>query len=801
VTRPKKLTIQARRLLPVPLAFILGVPLVATSQNITVAPAAFSRDFKQPTDEVRLVDGKKIRVAPVPNFPGTPPNLSDPLECEPIERPGQILKIPAGEVQAILHFETTVLDKVDQALKNAAADPKARLSQLEAAEKDLQQLGVWHESRRSHPPLAANPWAPLRGRVADRLLEVRRDRLALISQTAVTAQEWSGALRLAEAWLAQGPSLRDQARSLWVRYGEVKMKEGDLAKVRLTLDRLDQEFLHSPQAEPLRRTLEARAQALAQEAKDLPADGAVRKLEEALALWPRAPGLRNDLEKLKKTYRVLHVAVRNLPENLSPATAWTDAERGALDLVFDRLVQVQLDDVLGQRYLPDLAKQLPHPEGTRLSVQLRRDAYWSDGERLTTADVRHTAQLSGRTSMWRDLVSVPRFEGDPFSLTFSLKQGLLDPLAPLRFHVLPEKYRGQPLSRADDPDFAKEPVGSGPFVYLGHRKEGTREYALFQANPNYVRLGKKTVGSIREIRMTAWSDPERDLGKPLPHLVLDVPSRYLVGLRKAGYANVYSVPGRRVYFLAVNHRVPNLANENLRRALAHAIPRSQILKDHFGGPETATKFNFPLRGPFPADCWATAPLSRVPDYQAELAKSFAKKAGQELGQIRLTLKFPADDPGAKEACAALAAAVTKTFSEAQATIIVALAPLAPQKMRTALHERDYDLAYHHRHFPDNNFWLWPLFDPHPDALRPGGSNFLGYDNDAKLQSLLRSAMSQRHFPTVQELEQSIHSHLHERMPLIPLWQLPENVAVHPSLVAPGIDPGRVFGNILDWKVN
>ena len=84
--------------------------------------------------------------------------------------------------------------------------------------------------------------------------------------------------------------------------------------------------------------------------------------------------------------------------------------------------------------------------------------------------------------------------------------------------------------------------------------------------------------------------------------------------------------------------------------------------------------------------------------------------------------------------------------------------------------------------------------------RGAGSNFLGYDNDANLQRLLRSAMSHRHFPTVREIQQSIHAHIYERVPFIPLWQLPEKVAVHPSLTAPGIDPQRVFANVLDWHI-
>jgi ABC-type oligopeptide transport system substrate-binding subunit len=184
-----------------------------------------------------------------------------------------------------------------------------------------------------------------------------------------------------------------------------------------------------------------------------------------------------------------------------------------------------------------------------------------------------------------------------------------------------------------------------------------------------------------------------------------------------------------------------------------------------------------------------------------LAKSFAKKAGQDQREIRLTLKFPADAPGVKEACSAIAEQATRLCDEVHVKLALQLMPLSDQQMRAALHNRDYELAYHSWDYPDDNFWLWPLFDPHADALGPGGSNFLGYDNDAKLQNLLRSAMSHRQFSTVRELQHSIHVHIYERVPLIPLWQLPENLAIHSSLTAPGIDPQRVFTNVLEWQVH
>jgi ABC-type transport system substrate-binding protein len=500
--------------------------------------------------------------------------------------------------------------------------------------------------------------------------------------------------------------------------------------------------------------------------------------------------------------RVLYVAVPELPENLSPATAWTTAERQALDLLFSRLVQVRLDEPPGQRYESDLAIKLPQRDGLHQHVELRRDALWSDGERVTAADVRHTAQLLRSRSTWRDLLEMPRFDGRPFDLDFIFKHGLLDPYAPLGFYVLPQKYRGQALSRGDDAAFGKAPIGSGAYVYLGRKQEGNRAVAVFGANPFY-NLSESKRGAVREIRMIAWKDVRSLSQQPQSHLILDVPERSLDALMQKGYAAVHGVVNRRVYFLAVNHRVAALANPDLRRALAHAIARDKILQDYFRGTGEAAKLDVPLSGPFPAHCWAWCPPPRVPDdpYQPELARSFAKKVGQTSRQLRLSLKYPADEPGVKEACAAISEQVTKVFADANVSIMLAFVPLGSHEMRATLQARDYELAYHHWDFADDNYWLWPLFDPHPDALRPGGSNFLGYDNDAKLQTLLRSVMSHRQFAAVRDIQQSIHAHLYERMPFIPLWQLSQTCAVHSSLSVPILDPQRPFANILDWRLS
>ena len=72
--------------------------------------------------------------------------------------------------------------------------------------------------------------------------------------------------------------------------------------------------------------------------------------------------------------------------------------------------------------------------------------------------------------------------------------------------------------------------------------------------------------------------------------------------------------------------------------------------------------------------------------------------------------------------------------------------------------------------------------------------------DAKLQNLFRETLHERRFTALQETTHSIHAHLVDRMPFIPLWQLHEHMAVDARLQPVHLDPLRVFTHVADWKL-
>jgi ABC-type transport system substrate-binding protein len=695
-------------------------------------------------------------------------------------------------------FERVVLDGVAKLLK--ADEPTNDAYRI--ADVILCATLRHHLSLRPNAPLADDPAKPMEMELLKSLTNRRADWLKHLQTTG----DHAGAMRLAEQWLpttARGHPLRAAILQLWVQQAEAALQKPDYPSARAWLDRIEAHFTIAKQADPVRKRLHDRAEMLFKDSAPMPDAQAIPALQEALALWPRLPEARDALERRKQTYRTLRVAVRSLPEQMSPATAWTEVEKQSLALLFDRLYDAEYPATLGKRYHSQLAAALPADVNLTAAIPLRRDAYWASGERVTAADLRHTALLmnqpdgSARSALWRDFLEMPRLEANPLQIHIGYRQGLFDPLAPLTFWVLPQYYRGKQLDRGDDPEFARAPIGSGPFRYVGRKQDAGKPVAVFQANAYDLH---RDLGSLREIRLETWTDVRKDLSKPLPHLALDVPTDQVPAFKDLGFTEITVSAPPCVFFLAVNQRRPSLATASVRRAIAHAIDRQAILEKHFRSPAMKGKYHATANGLFPRGSWASCPAPRVPEelFQPEQARSIARKLTPGADGFLWTLKF-ADDAGrVRDACEAMAASITAMFKDAKIKASVMPVALAPHELQKALLDRDYDLLYTCEQNLDDPVRLNLLFDPAPDAVKAGGSNYLGDDGDTKLQQLLRVCLQHRQFTALQENMQAVHVHLYETMPAIPLWQLDLHVMAHSSLHVPPLESRAVFSKIHEW---
>lgn len=730
-----------------------------------------------------------------------------------------------GEIVSAVHYEEYVLAAVANFLVDMSRLPVGNprylppVEVLTAAETVLSATSEFHESLRRQDGRSGSEWDAVRGHLKSRLLEVHADLLrALVTATTPEARERAASLANRMSELYPDSPLAQREVLLWKLAqvpGDLNPYDQPYIDAAIELQRLQQRFMNADAKvfEPIRDTLRRRAAAHFEEAKKLAAtdDGKVaaqRQLDMAVKIWPDLPGLRDYQIALAREYRLLVVGVRHLPEQISPALIQTDSDRWACDLVFESLIRAVPDPVMGYRYRPGLALRLPRLISMGREFELPRDAVWIDREgktdRVDASDVRGTLTLLQDkefsklpAATFTETLTEPSIQ-DAFRFPLRLDRGTVDPLRSMTFKVLPSRRLVTLPDRLLNQEFARNPVGSGPFVYHGHKTEDGREYAIFKANPAYSkRTGHFGLPRIQEIRFVRRpDDPAKDLREGRIDLLLDVPTEEMIRLREPNLelskvVTDRTLGTRRIWMLAVNHRRPHLGIEgrSLRRAIAFAIDRDAILNTVF---KVGTLHHRPMDGPFPPETWA------VPDtvrklYDLERANFDAKS----VKSSRFGLTF-VDDPAALKAC-------TKIKEQVQLVgITLELKPLPPRDFyRAVMLEHDYDLAYMPYDYPSEWYPLQYLFDI--DAMDRGQRNFLGYQPDAKIGQLLTRIQATRDFSKIREAMHLLFQTFDDQMPFIPLWQLDFHLVMNQKVetVPPSavLDPLTLFEVAEEWRLN
>jgi ABC-type transport system substrate-binding protein len=778
-----------------------------------------------PHDLLRTRSGKVYRISPLETHLGTPPTFTGRMrflyyqdhEWALADKPWEAT---ASEVSSITYYEQTVPQQVDDLLAAQKKTDLPRKDLLRAAETALTAALRFDESARERGRRRGKPFEeamlPL---LKSKLLDVEVEEMKLL----VAGNDWDGALGMARRMAETNPGPKEQQRIAEPLAEAVRKvveaenyNDEQLRELHRRLGQLEEQFggpAFAPQG--IHKKLRDQAEVLFQRAQDiLKAEKnapSPEKRREALELfkkaelvWPRLPGVHDARLGLENAFAVLRVGVRDLPvDHLSPSSAVTDSERQAVELLFESLVKLCPDADGTVHYEPGLTEGRPDlvPLGRRF--QLARQASWSNDQPVTADDVAHTIRLltkpeakwPGYSHALGELTEGVQAGGQG-RVTVTLRQGFLDPLALMSFKVLPKQpWPEHSLTALDSTRFAQNPVGSGPFVYAGRKKTPSnppREYASFTANPNYGgRPGKEGLPHIREVQFFVSTDPIKDLQTKAVDLVPDLPTDLVKHVQDLGtYKLLPPQTNRRVYFLAVNHRLFNLQNVDLRKAIAHAINRDKILDDVFRG-ELGRDVHKPLTGPYPAGSW---PVDPALAYKPELAKNRIKAAeAAGVKGVTLTLKYPAGDPR-------VAKAMDKVAEQVKAEIGLTVTPVAvePHQLYQDVEViHDYELAYYHFDHAGDSYWLWPLFDP--QATDAYGSNYLGYQNDGLLESQFREVMGRRDFKDVQKWTRILNGSLFDRMPLVPLWQLDTHVVLHPDLQTVPFDPLLLFGDVEQWN--
>jgi peptide/nickel transport system substrate-binding protein len=759
----------------------------ALDESKSAVLRSFFKELSVPHDVVTWKsDNRRQPVEPLSTYVANPPDPSATVNMHFYDEQWHARPMhpePLREVLRVDHFESIALDRVAKLLEQPTAGPgtDSKLSQAErqkAAEKALSAVLEFHKAARTSRLREGNGWNELENQLRQKLGSLQMQELYRL----VDADDWSRAIDLAgqlsKGYASDAKMQSDIATALSQLVTRAADRD-DYAQVQLRIKALKDRFPDTVANGQIGARLRHKADGLMKKARDLEArgeiDNAMQTVRDAETIDPSAPGLKDLQLQLKGSVpKALGVGVGDVPEHFSPTTAITNSEKQALDLLFESLVRVRERPGIGQVFEPILTVTPPEviPLGRRF--QLSRDAYWSNGQPVSAADVRATVESRlrrGVDPMWNELMANPLPSQEPFAIGLQLKQGQLEPLSLMTFKILPASRN---LRQADDSSFSSNPVGSGPFRLQRH----DANMAVFEANPFYSRA----VPNIRQIQFFHSVDPPSDFQNGRLHLLPDLSSRQTQPLESLGNVKVWTLRNRRIYFLAVNNRL-KFATQNVRRAIAHAINREQVLQDVFrlSGHEG---WHRALNGPFPPDCWAAKPGRTTALYSVAGAKAW--KINE---RIPIQLKYP-NDESAKQACEK----IRDQVHAVQPNIEIELLPCSVRQLHDQVENtNDYELAYYYYDFPDDLYSLWPLLHP---------QSFLGYDK-GDLQTKLQAVFSYRDPDSIRAAMHRLDELVCDEMPLIPLWQLDTHVAVHNDLKidqAQALDPAQIFADVASWHL-
>ncbi len=469
----------------------------------------------------------------------------------------------------------------------------------------------------------------------------------------------------------------------------------------------------------------------------------IRRLHGFQLNWPMWPIVFGLFSIVGCTESLPDYTVRfglaNAPTNLDPRYA-TDATSARLNrLLYSRLV----DFGEGTIPIPALARWRElSPTHYRFDLQEPRPLF-HNGTRLSANDVKATyaSILNPATaSPHRGILQIITRIDTPTENTvdFFLKQP--DALFPgyLVIGILPANLI------ANGHAFHDHPIGSGSFQFL-ERPDDTRLIIERRADGQRVEFLRIPDPTVRTLKLLANEI----------HLVQnDLPPELVTYLSAHEGITLQQRQGTNFAYLGFNQLDPVVGQELVRKAIAHAIDREQIIQ-------------FVLRGRarvaqalFPPEHWAGHASLAGYTYDPAEAKRLLKEAGFDHDH-RPTISYKTS---------------TDPFRLRLATIIQY--QLDQVGIDVSIQSHDWGTFY--GDIKSGRFQMYSLawvgvktpdifrYAFHSDAIPPVGAN-RGHFEDAVADGLITQAEQSLNKPEQQALYRTLQARLLDTLPYVPLW--------------------------------
>jgi peptide/nickel transport system substrate-binding protein len=315
----------------------------------------------------------------------------------------------------------------------------------------------------------------------------------------------------------------------------------------------------------------------------------------------------------------IQVDIETSPTSLDPRFA-TDAVSERLDeLLFDPLVRIDSDGKAAY----DLAESVERTSPTELVFHLRRGIHFSDGRKLSARDVKYSydsvldpAVVSPKRGGFQELKSVEAV--DDYTIRMTTRGPYAPALTMAMLDVVPD---GTPSRGPRTPDV---PAGTGPFRIVGFERD---ERVVVDRNPFHA---APAADAITGIEFKVVPDPTvraLELTENICDLAENnIQPDLIPYLERQKRLSIIKWPGTAYHYIAFNFRDPALRDLRVRRAIAYAIDRKQMVDWYMRGTARLAT------GLLSPENWAYEPDVKTYPYDPARARELLEQAGYHAGR-------------------------------------------------------------------------------------------------------------------------------------------------------------------------
>ncbi len=449
-----------------------------------------------------------------------------------------------------------------------------------------------------------------------------------------------------------------------------------------------------------------------------------------------------------------------MPTNLDPRIG-IDAQSERIDsLIFDSLVE------LDTQRIPhgDLAETWEMPDPVTYVFHLRPGVKFQDGRLLTSADVKYTFDSimdgSVTTSKRGTLRLVKSIEApDPATVIVHLSEpngGFLTDICRPALGVVPAGAGS---------GAAEHPIGTGPFRFVSAQQD---DNVMLERNAAYFR----TLPKIDQVRFRVVPEAvvrALELRKGTADLeVSSLAPDMIPVLRQQSSLDVTEQPGTNYAYVAFNFENPVLARREVRKALALATNREEIIRYLYRGQARLAD------GPLPSNSWAHEPDITRYGYDPQQAEQLLDSAGLprrlEYGEMRLRLTLKTST---EESTRLLGAVLQEQWRKVG--VDLELRSMEPATLSADIARGDFEL-YTLRWIGANNDPEFYEFAFSSKRIPPMGGN-RGHYSNPQVDALLDQARVESDREKRRELFSKVQKIIAEDLPYVSLWFM-DNVSVH-----------------------